>query len=66
MSALVYGQDAWLPFLREYTSFAFGSTVLRRQLTGSIRGSQGYVNNLLRLDCSYANKFDITYTFSEA
>jgi hypothetical protein len=52
-----------LSFLREYTSFAFGSTDTWRQLTGSIYGFQGYGNNLLRLDCSYANKFDIIYIY---
>ena len=52
-------QDAWPSFLREYTSFAFGSTDTWRQLTGSVHGFQDYVNNLLRLDCSYANKWTL-------
>ena len=36
--------------------FALGSTDTWRQLAGYVYGFQGYVNNLLRLECSYANK----------
>ena len=60
-------QDAWPSCCcrkaTTYTSFAFGSTNTWRQLTGSIYGFQGYGNNLMRLDCSYANKFDIIYIY---
>ena len=42
-----------------YTSFALGSTDTWRQLAGSIHEFQGYVNNLLGLDCSYANKWTL-------
>ena len=42
-----------------YASFVLGSTDTWRQLAGSIYEFQGYVNNLLRLDCSYANKWTL-------
>ena len=46
MDPLVYGQDAWPSCCcrkaTAYTSFAFGSTILRRQLTEMIYGFQGY------------------------
>ena len=47
-------QDAWSSF-----ASAFGSIDTWRQLVGYIYGFQGYVNNLLRLYCSYANKWTL-------
>ena len=44
--SLVYGQDAWpsrcCRKATSYTSFDFGSIVLRRQLACTIYGFQGY------------------------
>ena len=50
-------QDAWSSF-----ASAFGSTDTWRQLAGYIYGFQGYVNNLLRLDCSYAMSYANKWT----